>query len=255
MSGRKRALGIGAAIAAATTIGVSASAEAAFPNFSGCNQSITDFGGCLNIQSRSGSLDIKGFTVPLGDSIEVRGSVTQPDAGFRFTAARGTSGFIARPIQVPGGILGIDFPIPGNAVTATAVLAGSPSDIRVDLPTISLSLPIKLELQNPLIGPLCRIGTDSNPVHLNLITGTTNPAPPNRPITGAIGTSNISATGITITGNVNVDNGFAIPGASNCGLGIGLINTLIDAKLKLPSAGGNNTMISTNDVALGVPAP
>ncbi|MDW5593509.1 hypothetical protein VSS74_04120 [Conexibacter stalactiti] len=200
-------------------------------------------------------MTIKGFTVPLGESLEIRGGLRQVGTGAEFLPARGTNGFFARDIQVPGGLLGINFPLPGNAVTAKAQLVGPASNIRVDLSTNSVSVPVKLKLTNPLIGSGCQIASDSNPVRLNLITGTTAPPAPNTPISGSFGTPAFFDTYLTFTGARNVDNSFAVSGANSCGffpIGI-LIDGLVNAKLRLPSAAGNNTMIVVNDVAIGSP--
>jgi len=209
----------------------------------------------LDVQSRSGSLTIKGFTVPIGESFEIRGGVESTASGeLRLVAPAGTTGIFSKPIQVPGGLLGINFPIPGNAVTATAELAGVPSQVKVNVTTLSIRVPLKMRLSNPLIGPNCHIGSNSSPVNLNLITGTTAPPAPNTPISGRIGTFSEPEFGVVIfTGNRNVDNSFSVPGATSCGLGLGLIDQLVNAKLKLPSAGGNNTMIVDSDVAQGLP--
>jgi hypothetical protein len=252
MKVRNRLIAAGTVVAtAAACLAGSGTAAAAFPNFSDCPRTTPNVVSCVNIQARSGSLNIKGFNVPLGESLEIRGGVASTDAGLTFVAPRGTNGFFARPVSVPGGIIGLDLPIPGNAVSATAALAGRPSDIHIDLATLTLRVPVKLLLSNPLIGPACRIGNDDNPVRLNLIIGTTNPPAPNRPITGRMGAINVTDRYISFIGNTNVDNSFSIPGASYCGLGLGLFNLAINAKLRLPSASGNNTMIVNNDVAVG----
>lgn len=199
-------------------------------------------------------MDIKGFAVPLKDSLEIRGALSFNSSGnVVFNAPRGTSGFFGKPIQVPGGILGIDFPIPGNAVTATAQLAGPPSSLRIDPGDLTLSMPMKLALSNPIIGPWCQIGTDSAPANVRLIIGTTSPPAPNRPITGRLGDATlVSDYEVQWRGNENVDNSFSIPGASNCGINLGLINAVINAKLKLPSAAGNNSLRVVNNVGLNV---
>jgi hypothetical protein len=229
-------------------------ASAAFPDFSDCPRSTPDISGCFDVQSVSGSLTIKGFTVPLGTSFELRGALAfdaSRPGGYRFVPPAGKTGIFAKPVQVPGGLLGIDFPIPGNAVTATAKLAGPTSGIAVDLSTFTVSLPIKLSLTNPIIGPGCQIGSDNSPVRLTLIVGTTAPPPPARPISGRVGTPTIGERYITIAGSTNVDNTFSVPGASGCGIGLGLINSIVNLKLGLPSAAGNNEIIVTNNVALG----
>lgn len=247
---RRRTSLLVAGIAALSSAAFATNASAAFPDFSDCPTSNPNVALCVNVQSRAGSLRIKDFTVPIGESFSIRGGVTNYDTGNVFVAPRGKTGVFAKPIQVPGGLLGIDFPIPGNRVTATAELAGSPSQIRLDLDSLGVRIPVKLALSNVLLGMYCEIGTNSSPVVLNLITGTTSPPAPNRPISGSIGSFTPSGEGGVFTGNVNVDNSLSIPGASYCGLGLGLINTLVNAKMKLPSSAGNNEMIVQNDLGL-----
>jgi hypothetical protein len=250
MSLRKRltAVGISAAFAALFVTG--GVAAAAFPDFTGCPiSSVPSHSACLDVQSLEGEVVIKGFRVPLDHSLEIRGALRAEDG--LFFGATGTNGFIAQPVNVPGGLLGIELPIELNRVSATAELAGASSAIRVDIGEQTIAMPIKLRLSNPLIGSNCHIGSNSSPVNVRLIVGTTRPPAPNRPITGSPGVFELPGPpGLAvITNAINVDNAFSIPGANECG-GLGLIDLLIDAKLKLPSAAGNNTMIIRNNIGL-----
>jgi hypothetical protein len=245
-------LGVTAAVAFATA----GTAQAAFPQFSDCPLRGAEAGSCIDVQSRDGSsLNIKGFNVPLHDTLRIRGALSYPaDGSIVFVPPRGTNGFFATAVDVPGGLLGIDLPFGFTRVSAAPQLVGPASNIRVDLATLSISVPVKLKLSNTFLSSSCYIGSDRNPVRLNLITGTTAPPAPNRPIRGGTGTPSIVNGALVLAGNTNVDNSFAIPAASGCGLfNGGLIDTLINLKLSLPSAGGNNTMIVKNDVGIQSP--
>ncbi len=251
MKGRKHVLAIAAALATTASLAATGSAQAEFPNFSDCPTEAPDVVSCLDIQSITGSLEIKGFTVPLGDSLEIRGALAGEVGNLTFVAPAGTNGFFARPVNIPGGILGIEWPIPGNAVTGTAQLAGEPSDIRlrVGFPVTTVSLPVKVKLDNPILGSHCYIGKNSNPAQVNLTTGTTEPPPPNEPITGSIGTPSFEGSTLILRNAISVDNAFAIPGASGCGL-LGILNPIVNLKLGLPSSGGHNAMIVENNIAI-----
>jgi hypothetical protein len=242
-----------AAIVAAMALTIAAgAAQAVFPNFSSCTARTPEEGFCVDIQQRSGNFEIKGFRVPLHESLEIRGKLIPNETEFpTFVPPTGTTGFFARPETVPGGLLGIEW-IPGNTVLAITELAGPPSAIRINPRDSSVSLPIKVRLVNLLLGMDCHIGNNSNPVRLNLIVGTTSPPPPNTPITGSFGTFTPIAGGIARIGQVNVENSFPVPGATECGLGLGLINALVNARLRLPSAAGNNSISQTSDVAIGL---
>jgi hypothetical protein len=253
MRSRKLTLAVAAVLATMVWAGVGGAAQAAFPNFSGCTATELETEACVDIQNRSGNLNIKGFNVPLGESLEIRGMIVDNGTPTpTFVPPRGTTGFFATPVPVPGGLLGIEW-IPGTNVLAITELAGSPSAIRINVSTNSITIPIKVRLENLLLGMNCHIGTDSSPVVLNLITGTTSPPPPNRPISGRRGTGSVVGRAIVFTNNINVENSFAVPGATSCGLGLGLINALVNLKLQLPSAGGNNSIEVHNDVAVGLP--
>jgi hypothetical protein len=233
-------------------LGIAGSAHAAFPDFTGCTATNFEQDACLDIQNRVGTnIEIKGFNVPLGESLEIRGTLRgNGTVTPLFVAPAGTTGVFARPVPVPGGIFGIEW-LPGNTVLAITELAGSPSAIRLNLEDFSVRIPVKVRLVNVLLGMDCHIGTNSNPVNLNLIVGTTSPPPPNTPISGRVGEASVVEGSIIFRGNKNVENSFAVPGATECGLGLGLINSLVNLRLRLPSAAGNNSMEINNDVALG----
>jgi hypothetical protein len=224
-------------------------AGAAFPNYSDCPRATPGVLVCVDIQAVRGDLRIKEFNVPLGDSLEIRGGFIESgiDGQPIFVPPSGTNGFFAQPVEVPGGLLGIDW-LPGNEVLAITELAGPASAIRFNLETFTISLPIKVRLVNFLLGMNCHIGTDRSPVNLNLIIGTTNPPPPNRPITGSLGEIEAVGSEIRVLGAVNVENSFSIPDSSSCGFGLGLINAIVDARLGLPSAAGNNEIQVTNNI-------
>lgn len=250
MRSRRLQATLAAVVAAMALMVAAGAAQAAFPNFSGCTSRRAEEGICIDIQQRRGAFEIKGFRVPLHESLEIRGKLLPNGTEIpTFVAPSGTTGFFARPESVPGGLLGIEW-LPGNSVLAITELAGPPSAIRIT--PIEVRIPIKVRLVNLLLGMDCHIGNNSNPVRLNLTVGTTNPPPPNRPITGDFGVPSEIPGGVQRIGQVNVDNAFAVPGATECGLGLGLINSLVNSRLRLPSAAGNNTMSQTSDVALAL---
>ena len=72
----------------------------------------------------------------------------------------------------------------------------------------TLTLPVRVHLENLFLGSGCYVGSASNPVTIELTTGTTNPPPPNKPISGATGEFGSKAGGeiLTLTNNVLVNN-------------------------------------------------
>ena len=99
-------------------------AHAAFPDFTGCTATNLEKEACLDIQNRAGTqINIKGFRVPLGESLEIRGMLRATARHPVFEPPTGTNGFFATAVPVPGGLLGIEW-IPGNTVLAITELAG-----------------------------------------------------------------------------------------------------------------------------------
>jgi hypothetical protein len=105
---------------------------------------------------------------------------------------------------------------------------------------------LKIKLRSPVLGEHCYIGTDSDPIHIQLTEEKTDPPPPNIPIQGALGSVLSLEEGAMLIayGNSLVDNAFAVPAASGCsGSQAPAIDRIIDSKLKLPSPPGRNTLV------------
>jgi hypothetical protein len=241
--------------------------------------------GCIVGKTESGEFVIgtKKTKVPIENTITLQGGFEEEiEAEFRmpFVEAADGNTLSKTPQRVPGGLLGIkceeiknEFERKAceaivksklNAVNATTELAlpAPPaslssiflSEASLENPILyeafgipALGLPVKVKLENPLLGNECYIGSSTEPIVLKLTTGTTKPPPPNTPITGKIGEFSSRAEGgiLVIKNNSLVDNLFAVPAAKGCGGKAfeSVIDPLIDAKLGLPSLSGNNTAI------------
>jgi hypothetical protein len=158
------------------------------------------------------------------------------------------------PQEVPGGLTGLSESI-GGPVTATAELAGPPGGVIINKGNLlsqagtAVTLPIKVKLDNEILGSKCYIGSDSEPIVLHLTTGTTSPSFPNQPITGSRGTLEGAGKGkiVKIKGNSLVDNNFAVPAANGCGENP-LIDLVVDAGVGLPAPAGLNTAIMNGEL-------
>jgi hypothetical protein len=228
---------------------------------------------CAVADSPSGSATIGSTTVTTGDTNLQFGLVTDTSTNPETVTAVSPPGgaVVAAPAQVPGGLLGLMCPSlipvisqicatlvnsPLNAVNAVVESAGDPSNINLvaqlkqGVPI--LTLPVKIQLQNPILGSNCFIGSDANPILLhpeNLTTPTVSNV--------RFKTNGTPAKGgplfALITNATQGDNTFSVPTASGCG---GLLSLLIDpivnAKLGLPSPSGSNSLVlndSTNELA------
>ena len=121
-------------------------------------------------------------------------------------------------------------------------------------------LPIKVHLVNAALGNNCYVGSVTNPIRLNLTTGTTSPPPPNKPISGIEPPFEYDeATEVIYFKNGKyVDNSFAAPGATGCVLTLfGFIpisiNGLVNTQSGLPAAAGTNETIQNFDTEIAGP--
>jgi len=222
---------------------------------------------CVFVQSTGKEFIIGNKTVPVNKTITLQGgSILNEETGEEtFVGATNGETLSKTPLVVPGGLTGIVAPTwwpkwlqewfnkqinEGlTGVTATAELVGNPGISRSNLLSasgVALSLPVRLHLNNAILGSSCYVGSKSHPVTFNLTSGTTSPPAPNKPISGAVGELEFKDefTLVIIKGNRVVDNAFAAPGTEGCGgLLSFFINPLVESILGVPAAAGHNTAI------------
>jgi hypothetical protein len=238
-----------------------------FAVFAQCPLSNPEVNLCFFVQSTGKEFIIGTKTVPVNKTITLQGgSILNEETGAEtFVPAANGETLSKTPLTVPGGLLGLKAPewwskeaqewfnkfinegVTG--VTVTAELVGNPGISRTNLlfqEGVALSLPVRLHLNNALLGKACYIGSKSSPVTFSLTSGTTSPPAPNKPITGAVGELEFKDEFqlVIIKGNRVVDNAFSAPGAEGCGEGFSsLVDPVVDSLLGLPSAAGHNTAI------------
>jgi hypothetical protein len=262
---------LGLASASLLVLAVAAPAMATpkgdFAVFAQCPTKNPEVNLCVFVQSSGGEFTIGTKTVPVNKTITLQGgSILNEETGAEtFVAASNGETLSKTPLTVPGGLFGIKAPEWWSkeaqewfnklinegltGVTVTAELVGNPGISRTNLlfqEGVALSLPVKLHLNNAILGSNCYVGSKSNPVTFNLTTGTTSPPAPNKPITGAVGELEFKDefTLVIIKGNKVVDNAFSVPGAEGCGGSFhSIIDPLVDALLGVPAAAGHNTAI------------
>jgi hypothetical protein len=273
---RLASLRIGALVLLAVSIVALAAAGPAmaessdFANFNHCPTKNPSLTFCFFSQTTGGEFILGNSKVPISpQTVTLQGgSILNEETGEEtWVDAEGAETLSKTALTVPGGLLGIVAPesLPkflqdiinklvseGLAgVTATAELVSTPKISRasyVEGEGTAVSLPVRVHLQNILLGGECYIGSSSSPVTLNLTTGTTSPPAPNSPISGSRGELEFKDEfQLLIAKNSKlVDNAFSAPGVSGCGgLLSFLLDPAIDLKLELPAAAGHNTAILT----------
>jgi len=257
----------------------SAALTGEWARFAKCPISNPEVNTCVYAETTSGSFTMGNKAVPVKNPVILQGGlVFKGDYAetLPFIAASDGNTLSKSPQPVPGGLLGVTAPAwwPSllrnlfnetinngfTGVTATIELAAPVSAVKFNiLATASgqgtaLTLPVKVKLGNPFLGSNCYIGSNSNPIKLNLTTGTTSPPPPNTPITGSPGEQGGLEEGsiIFLKGNRLVDNSFAAPGANGCGgLFSFLVDPFVESIVGVPSAAGTNTAILEGSTYLG----
>lgn len=248
-----------------------------FAKFNNCPSTNKSVEKCLYALTTSGSVVLGKKTVPIVNPVTLQGGVGVPneeDVANFFGATNGVT-LSNTPQPVPGGLTGLVnckeisnvilrisceavFENGFTGVNATLELAKPASEIRVNQVAlagelgVALKLPVKVQLENPLLGSECFIGSSSSPLIWNLTTGETTPPAGTAPIHGARGTlSFLEKFEIAkFTGNKLVDNGWSAPGANGCGGFFGelFLDPIINASVGVPSAAGKNVATLNNEV-------
>jgi hypothetical protein len=265
---------LAAALAAMMLVPASSASAALtgeYAKFSTCPVGNLSVEVCLYAESTTGQFTLGKKTVPIVKPVVLKGGAFGPQGiGGELSMVAPTDGQLLSksPQPVPGGRLGVT--APGwwpkvlwdlfnetfnngfTGVTATVEVAGSASSVKANFIDAinglgtAFKLPVKVKLDNPFLGSSCYIGSNSNPIKLNLTTGTTSPPPPNTPISGNPGEfGNFEEKILILKKNKLVDNSFAAPGANGCGgfLFSWLIDPFVDSIVGTPSAAGTNTAI------------
>ncbi|GAA0583426.1 hypothetical protein [Actinomadura livida] len=184
----------------------------------------------------SGTFKIGNFDQTIDKPIRITWATTFNTTTFETGTVFG--GLHTEKMKIQDGLFGDPFL---TAVYAKVEYAGTfempPGD------DLRINLGIKVRIQNPLLGNNCALGSNSNPIMLNLTTGTTSPPAPNTPITGEPVSIARQEPQPTVLQAKHVGNSFAVPGASGCIFNWGAGNWLVNQIGGFPSAAGKNSMV------------
>jgi hypothetical protein len=234
-----------------------------FASFAECPLNNPEAEECVYSLSNGGSFTVGKKTVPLVNPITLQGGVRYNEAEEQlFLGAENGETLSKTPQPVPGGLVGISAPTwwPNSfqdwfneqiedgvtGVKATIELAAPATSIKLSTQSLvnqkgtALELPVRIKLDNPLLGSNCYIGSNEKPIQIDFTTDKSGS------LEGSVGTItfNKDFTLVTITGGKLVNGTFAAPGVSGCG-GIFsfFVDPLVDSILGTPSASGKNTAI------------
>jgi hypothetical protein len=258
-----------------------------FASFNQCPRFTPGVRACVHGRITSGEMTLNKLNVPFVNPTVIQfGYTFGPNEEEEVVGALNGETVAATPQPVPGGLSALidcneikgrgflerfrrrtcrtAFENPRfTALNETTELAAPASAIGINTNNnanqegVALSLPVKVHLENPLLGKGCYIGSNADPIVFNLTTGTTSPPEPNKPIKGDIGDLEFKDEGklIEFTEHTELDNAFSVPQATGCGGPFSfLIDPLINSRVGLPSPAGYNTIIHTGEsyAALGI---
>jgi hypothetical protein len=262
---KKKLLLLGAVAASFAALGAPAAMatpKGAFAVFAQCPLGTAGMNGCIYSPTTSGHVTLGKQEVPILNTQVLQGGLLEEAEPFvkHLVGALNGETLTKTPQEVPGGLTDLVncqeitgegwfekelrnackavFANKLTGVNAITELAGPASGIALNTANeqlgsgTALTLPVKVRLENTLLGSECYIGTTSEPIDINLTTGATTGGP-----TGKPGTQKGKEKGkiLEISGVSLVSNTFTAPKATGCGL-FGLLDGLIDAKIGLPSS-------------------
>lgn len=253
---RRRLLWLAIAIVAPLMVMVFASSASAlktaekeeFLQFADCP--LTEARLCL-ISNTTGGEFVMGTShkaVPLTKPILLQGGLATETFTAQHLLAATDGKTLAKVAQeIPGGLTGIGI---GPELTATAEIAGPASGILVSQAAIAapsfsteaaVVLPMKVHLENELLGENCYIGSDSEPIMLHFLS-----VGPQENFEGGA-----KFKILKIKHTVLEDKTFSVPAAKGCGTGLTepIVTALVNADVGLPSASGENKAVMSGNVA------
>jgi hypothetical protein len=248
-----------------------------FEKFQSCPTEVPIVIECSYGVTSAGEFTINKTTVPINKSIVQQGgsisagSPTEPTLEVSIGAKAGFESFQKVALNVPGGLTGIidctkisneflrntcKFFFEHGITELTATLEpvanehNPPLINSFNLTTekgTAVTLPARVHLKNELLGNACYIGSEASPIQLHLTTGTSGTL---KGKLGSLSTLKEEIPGeeepvraLHIANNSLVDNTFSVPVSEGCGelFGVkGVLDSVINEKVGLPSAAGNN---------------
>jgi hypothetical protein len=208
---------------------------------------------CIRSVVTGGHLQAGKQDVPIENPITLTGSLSGAFEHFTYNSEGGLNKVKE---EVPGGVVGLTglswliklLPVEALKLYAVTELAAPPRNIDFN----DVTLPIKVHLVNAVLGNNCYIGSNSEPITLNLTTGTTEPPAPNTPISGEEADFKEEGEVAYLENGVYVDNSFAVPAARGCVLTLlGFLPVSLDSVVNfqagLPAAAGTNEAVQNID--------
>lgn len=239
---------VGLAIAAVVTAGVMASPAAAAESnyqpsdadFAGCptlpEGAVKVLWNCVSVNLISGDIKLGSVSTHLDETIRINVAVGLHKG--KLTTITGGLGGLSADAQATAAGPGFEYEVPViGTIYITIEQAGDISGSGL----IPEAIPLKVKLDHWLLGGNCYIGSNSDAIVIK----------------PSIANARLDRFGTTPVVRADVsDTTFAVPGASGCGLGVGLMDAIVNSAAGVPSASGSNsvafdTVVRLRNYALG----
>lgn len=278
---KARLFGAAVAVTGLATLGFASGASAhtgEWAKFNNCPSKNPSALKCLQAVASSGKVVLGKKNVPIVHPVTLQGGLTAAVGGFEsMVAATNGETLTKTPQPVPGGLSGLVnckeislgflrasceaiFENGLTGVNATLELAKPASAVKVNEVNLAfeegtaLEIPVKVHLENPLLGSTCYIGSESSPLLWHLTTGVTSPPAGTAPITGFGGEGEFKEEfQILQLNKVSlVDNAWSAPAANGCGgfLVEYILDPIINSSVGVPSAAGKNESVLNNTISI-----
>jgi hypothetical protein len=229
-----------------------------FKPFGECPLSTLEIDHCVYAVTNGGSLDLGAKTIALVNPITFQGGYVEEEEPYelQFHGAENGDTLSKTPQPVPGGLAGVTAPTSWPQFLQDWWNEGIEEGFTGVNATIeegiALGLPVKIKLDNALLGSNCYVGSNEKPIQIDLTTGTSGA------LTGSPGeiSFNPEFTLVTLTGFRLVNGTFAAPAAKGCG-GIfsKYVDPLINSIMGLPAGTGENSLILEGVIQIANDAP
>jgi hypothetical protein len=256
---------LGAMAFASTALASSHHPTGEYTQFAECPLNRATITDCVYSVTSGGSVTIGNKTVPIENPVTLQGGFEGASPNIDFYGAENGDTLSKTPQPVPGGLLGLlncnaqtNPLIKGlcktalenglTGVNAIVELTGPSkglTDIGLNTEFLifeegtALELPVKIRLENVLLGSNCYIGSDKKPVVIPFTTGASGALHGDA---GDLAFNEPLFTIITVSGTKLVNNTFSAPGVSGCGgLLSFLVDPVVDTVLGTPAGSGKNS--------------
>lgn len=158
----------------ASIAGAAPAAEIPFGGWDSCPIDNPETSTCMDVTVTGGNMKIGKLSVSIpAGAMRIAGGVAyreNPEAEFGFDQVfippnDNSRGIYAKPIDIPGGALGIDLPFNNlfGLNKASATVESTSALPTVDAFQLGVKLPVKLKIANPLLGGKCYLARTTTP--------------------------------------------------------------------------------------------